>query len=32
MTDQGFRIWSRRVTIAVSLTYLTRGLWLLAAP
>ena len=31
MTDIGFRIWSRRVTIGVSLTYLARGLWLVAA-
>ena len=32
MTDEGFRMWSRRVTISVSLTYLARGLWLVAAP
>jgi uncharacterized protein len=31
MTDQGFRVWSRRVMVAVSVTYLARGLWLLAA-
>jgi hypothetical protein len=31
MTDDGFRMWSRRVTIAVSVVYLVRGLWLLAA-
>ena len=28
MTDAGFRIWSRRVTISVALVYLVRGLWL----
>jgi hypothetical protein len=28
MTDSGFRMWSRRVTIAVALVYLLRGLWL----
>jgi uncharacterized membrane protein YfcA len=32
MTNEGFRSWSRRVTIAVSVTYLARALWLLAAP
>jgi uncharacterized protein len=32
MTDEGFRLWSRRVTIGVSVTYLARGLWLVAAP
>ena len=32
MTDDGFRMWSRRLTIAVSVTYLARGLWLVAAP
>ena len=32
MTDDGFRMWSRRVTIGVSVTYLARGLWLVAAP
>jgi uncharacterized membrane protein YfcA len=32
MTDTGFRMWSRRVTIGVSLTYLARGLWLVAVP
>ena len=32
MTDDGFRSWSRRVTIGVSVTYLARGLWLVAAP
>jgi uncharacterized protein len=31
MTDDGFRMWSRRVTIGVSVTYLARGLWLVAA-
>ena len=28
MTDVGFRMWSRRVTIGVALVYLARGLWL----
>jgi uncharacterized membrane protein YfcA len=32
MTDDGFRAWSRRVTISVAVTYLARGLWLAAAP
>ena len=32
MTDEGFRMWSRRVTIGVSITYLARGLWLVAVP
>jgi uncharacterized membrane protein YfcA len=32
MTDTGFRMWSRRVTLGVSLTYLARGLWLVAVP
>lgn len=32
MTDAGFRAWSRRVTIGVSVTYLARGLWLVAVP
>lgn len=32
MTDEGFRMWSRRVTLSVSVTYLARGLWLVAAP
>jgi uncharacterized protein len=32
MSDAGFRTWSRRVVIAVSATYLARGLWLLANP
>lgn len=31
MTDAGFRMWSRRVTIGVSVTYVVRGLWLVAA-
>ena len=31
MTDHGFRMWSRRVTIAVSIVYLSRGLWLVMA-
>ena len=30
MTNDGFRMWSRRVTIGVSVTYLARGLWLVA--
>ena len=32
MTDDGFRMWSRRVTIGVSVTYLARGVWLVAVP
>jgi uncharacterized membrane protein YfcA len=32
MTNEGFRSWSRVVTIGVSVTYLARGLWLVAAP
>lgn len=32
MTDESFRAWSRRVTLLVSVTFLTRGLWLLAQP
>jgi len=32
MTDAGFRVWSRRVTIAVCVAYLARWLWLLAVP
>src|SRR5215813_12333841 len=32
MTESGFRVWSRRVTIGVALSYLARGLWLLAVP
>ena len=32
MTDDGFRLWSRRVTLGVSVTYLARGLWLAAVP
>jgi uncharacterized membrane protein YfcA len=32
MTDDGFRQWSRRVTIGVSLTYIARGAWLVASP
>ena len=30
MTNDGFRMWSRRVTVSVALAYLGRGLWLLA--
>jgi uncharacterized membrane protein YfcA len=29
MTDAGFRLWSRRVTLSVAVTYLARGLWLM---
>ena len=32
MTDDGFRQWSRRVTLGVSVTYIARGLWLVAVP
>jgi uncharacterized membrane protein YfcA len=32
MTDDGFRLWSRRVTMSVAATYLARGLWLMAVP
>jgi uncharacterized protein len=32
MTNEGFRAWSQRVTIGVSVTYLLRGLWLVATP
>jgi uncharacterized protein len=32
MTDEGFRMWSRRVTLSVAVTYLARGLWLAAVP
>ena len=28
MTESGFRLWSRRLTIGVALSYLARGLWL----
>ena len=30
MTDDGFRLWSKRIIMAVSTTYVARGLWLLA--
>jgi uncharacterized protein len=30
MTDTHFRMWSRRVIVAVSVVYLARGLWLVA--
>lgn len=30
MTEAGFRLWSRRITIGVALSYLARGLWLVA--
>ena len=29
LTDQGFRVWTRRVIFAVAVTYLLRGAWLL---
>lgn len=32
MTDDGFRMWSRRVTVSVAVAYLARGLWLAAVP
>ena len=32
MTDEGFRLWARRITIAVSITFLARWLWLVAVP
>jgi uncharacterized protein len=32
MTESGFRVGSRRSTIGVALSYLVRGVWLLAAP
>jgi uncharacterized membrane protein YfcA len=32
MTDDGFRMWSRRVTIGVCVTYLVRWFWLVAVP
>jgi uncharacterized protein len=32
MTDADFRLWSKRVTVAVSVSYLARGLWLVAVP
>jgi uncharacterized protein len=32
MTDAGFRVWNRRVTIGVCVTYLARWLWLVAVP
>ncbi|HRD74732.1 MAG TPA: TSUP family transporter [Hyphomicrobiaceae bacterium] len=31
MTDADFRRWARRIILAVSLTFIARGLWLLAA-
>jgi uncharacterized protein len=31
MTDVGFRMWSRRVTMAVAVVYLARGAWLLVS-
>ena len=30
MTDDGFRLWSRRIIMLVSASYIARGLWLLA--
>ena len=32
MTDDGFRMWSRRVTLSVAVAYITRGLWLTLIP
>lgn len=32
MTDEGFRTWSWRITRGVAVTYLARGLWLVAVP
>ena len=32
MTDVSFRLWSRRITLTVALSYLLRGLWLVASP
>ena len=32
MTDAAFRQWARRVTLAVSITFLARWLWLVATP
>ena len=32
MTDEGFRMWSRWVTMSVAVTYIARGLWLTAVP
>jgi uncharacterized membrane protein YfcA len=32
MTDDGFRMWSKRITLGVSVSYLARGLWLVAMP
>jgi|SRR5581483_2669516 len=32
MTNEGFRMWSRRVTIGVSTAYLLRWFWLVATP
>ena len=32
MTDDGFRMWSRRVTLGVCVTYLVRWFWLVAVP
>ena len=31
MTDVGFRLWSKRIIMAVSTTYIARGLWLLSS-
>ncbi len=31
MTDDGFRAWSKRITMAIAVTYLARAAWLLAA-
>jgi uncharacterized membrane protein YfcA len=32
MTDQYFRLWSRRLIVGISAVYLVRGLWLVIAP
>jgi uncharacterized membrane protein YfcA len=32
MTEENFRAWSKRITISVALVYLSRGIWLVAAP
>lgn len=31
ITDDGFRRWSKRITMAIAIVYLARGAWLLAA-
>jgi uncharacterized membrane protein YfcA len=32
MTDASFRIWSRRIIVAISIVYLLRGVWLILNP